>query len=737
MSVSFNPIGPWPVVALASIGVAWLTIWAYRQRMRHTLGRWRWLALGLRLTAVLMCVLAALRPSVIVSEKKTQPATIVVLLDATASMNIGDEQGGKTRLGRALETLKQARPPAEKLKPGLDVKFFRFGDGLVEQTAEGAFTADGKRTALGDMLIEAVDRQAGVRVAELVVLGDGANNAGLAPLDAAKRLKARQVPVVTVGFGSESAGAASKDLAIRDFSAGPTGFVKNRMQVRGTLAARGFANQTVDVELFVEGRTDPVATTKVKIPDGAQLVPITGLAYTPATPGERQLMLRVQPRPGELVDSNNDMSTFVNVLSGGLNVLYLKGPDFSWDRKFLFRSIASSPDIQAYEIEVRKAASGATGELADDEFATGRYNVYLLDNLPAAMLTARQQRLLTDAVEKGAGLIMLGGRASFGAGGWAATDLARVLPVNIHPGDGQYEPESGVLFLPNTSGLENYVLRIAPTTAETARIWKSLPRMTGINRFGSPKPNAFVLGTADTPDGEPVMVGMETGLGRVLAFAGETWPWVRAIQEDGRVAHRKFWRQVIFWLAHKENQGDASVKIGLDKRRLTTGERLLVSIAARDAKGAPLSDVSYEASVARQAPDARPERIDVFAQGDDAAANYTAGLASGVYQVVVKATRAGQPIGEDKARFLVYQDDRELENPAADLALLRQIAETSGGTTIAPELLAKHFRELTGRQFTDTFSQTEKRLWDNWPFFLIFAAVLMLEWILRKRNGWV
>ena len=32
----------------------------------------------------------------------------------------------------------------------------------------------------------------------------------------------------------------------------------------------------------------------------------------------------------------------------------------------------------------------------------------------------------------------------------------------------------------------------------------------------------------------------------------------------------------------------------------------------------------------------------------------------------------GELVGTDSARFLVYQDDRELENPSADLATARQ-----------------------------------------------------------------
>ena len=55
--------------------------------------------------------------------------------------------------------------------------------------------------------------------------------------------------MTTVGFGSETAGAKSKDIAIRSFTAGPTVFVKNQLQVRGTLLARGFPNQMAEVKL--------------------------------------------------------------------------------------------------------------------------------------------------------------------------------------------------------------------------------------------------------------------------------------------------------------------------------------------------------------------------------------------------------------------------------------------------------------------------------------------------------
>ncbi len=69
--------------------------------------------------------------------------------------------------------------------------------------------------------------------------------------------------MVTVGVGSQNAGAGSRDVAVREITAGPTVFVKNKLEVRGALSARGYAGQQLDVELYVEGQSAPAAKTRV------------------------------------------------------------------------------------------------------------------------------------------------------------------------------------------------------------------------------------------------------------------------------------------------------------------------------------------------------------------------------------------------------------------------------------------------------------------------------------------
>ncbi len=237
-SLSMTPIVPWPVLIGVIGSVTVLTLLAYRRRLHGTSGRWRWVALSLRLLAILLCLLAALRPSVMLKQKEKKQAALIFLVDGTSSMNIGDEVRGKTRWAVASETLEQARGEAKHLEPGLDARFYRFDAG-IEEAKETDLTAKaepkGRASAVGTAMLEVLKRQeqAGQKTARIILLSDFASNAGINPMVAARQMKLKGVPVVTVGLGTENAGVGSRDIILRDILAGPTVFVKNQLEVRG------------------------------------------------------------------------------------------------------------------------------------------------------------------------------------------------------------------------------------------------------------------------------------------------------------------------------------------------------------------------------------------------------------------------------------------------------------------------------------------------------------------------
>ncbi len=79
-----------------------------------------------------------------------------------------------------------------------------------------------------------------------------------------------------------------------------------------------------------------------------------------------------------------------------LRVLILMGAQFTWEYRYLARALAKAPDIRIEAVLVREPAREGKGQLDDKEFQPGRYDVYVLDDLPADALTLRQQENARD-----------------------------------------------------------------------------------------------------------------------------------------------------------------------------------------------------------------------------------------------------------------------------------------------------------------------------------------------------
>ena len=81
------------------------------------------------------------------------------------------------------------------------------------------------------------------------------------------------------------------------------------------------------------------------------------------------------------------------------------------------------------------------------------YQLSLLDDIPARLLSDEFQARLGEAVvERGMGLMMSGGEASFADGGYFDTAVAELLPVEITGEDDISDPSVGLALILDTSG---------------------------------------------------------------------------------------------------------------------------------------------------------------------------------------------------------------------------------------------------------------------------------------------
>jgi len=723
---------------------------------RAGFSRSRWLALAaLRLAVIGLLVLAMLRPTVVRTEVKRQSATLVMLLDRSRSMTIEDALGGKSRWKVLEETLADADGELAQLAADFELTAYAFDASLESLEVDGGEirlpdVPDGEQTAIGHALEEALVREAGKRLLGVVMLSDGAQRAyaprDLPPQTAAARLKAQGYPLFTLPLGQAVGLGQAQDVAVTELPVNQSVFVKNELPVPATIRADGYAGREIPVELLFEtspGKMDVVAVEKVEAAaDGRPLS--VRMDYAPEAPGEFKLTLRVAEQPGELVTTNNEMSTFVNVLKGGLNVFYLEGAPPRIEQKFLARALAASPDIQVDfprpPIDPRRPET-RPADLAR-RFEPGKYEVYILGDLDAKAFAGTDdlERLKT-AVQRGAGLLALGGFHSFGPGGYSGTPLADVLPVAMDRFerqnlDGTIRTDvhfSGDLAMrPTRVGLLHFALMLAGDREENLALWSRLPPLSGANRFREVKPGALVL--AEAQNGAPLLVADMFGGGRVMAFAGDsTWRWWLGGHED---VHKRFWRQVILWLARKDQATDGNVWVRLPKRRFAPGSRVEFTVGARSPSGDVLPDAEFTAEIVL--PDGDRKSVDLVRQGETSVGTIRDVQAAGDYAIEVTAANEDVPVGSARSRFLVFEQDLELDNAAADAASLESLAVMTGGESLAPEELPALIRRLaTETEALEIERETKKTFWDSWPFLLLVVGLLGIEWGLRKQWGLV
>lgn len=766
MQWSLDPVGGlWVAIALAVLLVA--TAWLVKPRGQAPLNpKQRRILIGLRLVASALLLFAWVRPTLISVKSEPLRSVLLLLTDSSRSMSVEDGLGGASRWKTATSQLKASQDAIAKISEKNEVRAYHFGAKLASAPVDQGIVKlpvapEGDETAMGAALSELIDREARSRLMGVVLLSDGAQRAvpprDLSPLIATRRLAAEGVPLYTFAIGDRASRARS-DLAMEDLVVSERAFAGAPLEASALLRTSGFPNRTAQVQLLWESRSNKdqiVDSIDMTIRPGVDVYPID-LMHTPLEAGEWKLTVRALSLEGETLTDNNEISTFVTVREGGIRVLYLAGASRiggmpGIEQRFIRASLAASPDIvvdrPAEPFNYRRPRRDLTNQLDDQKI-----DVIFLDDLDTDGLDRKSWNRIAELVEQGAGLVMIGGRHSFGPGGHRATRMADILPIEMGRAERQAFGQpmrddvhvAGPLqMLPAVPLGERHPVMQLDKTGSSA--WRALPPLVGANRFDSArlKGSTSVLAFADSSNGPmPILLAGQPGLGRVLAFAGDsTWRWVMAGQGEH---HRRFWRQVSLWLAKQEDDSGNPVKIELSSRRIPPGSRLEVSASVRlpSREENAQSKVRYEASVLL--PDGKKELLPLSGSALRATSSFQTTQLAGDYTVQVEAfdstgSAQGKPIGSAKSRFTVPRQDLELDRPAADPSRLARLAEMTsdvGGKALAPEELPVLLEELAEQELEEKQQITSRFTpWDRWYFFVLLVAVMSTEWGLRRRWG--
>ncbi|WP_437721161.1 glutamine amidotransferase [Sorangium sp. So ce861] len=769
------------VVAALSFGLLMLELVRARGRTAAGPGGFRGAALATALTGAIavLCLLAAiLRPVAVTSRGSLVGPKVVVLVDGSRSMDLPGLAGtrrdsaeralaelGKradVRLSRYLfgegaplpadgqagggvgpapaSTPGGSAGPAPASAPPADA-------GAAAPAAPVAPPARGRPQRRSDLsaALEALARAADERPSAFVVVSDGRlDRPGPEDTAAATRaaLEGLGVPVHTVAVATESL----RDASVRAVRTSGAAVAHQPLSLRIDIGCSGGlecdAVPVVARELREQGAPTTLATGTAHVDEGG--VGTVELGVTLDRAGTRILEVAIDAPDGDELPENDVRYITLDVARDRIRVLHVAGrPTYDVRALRMWLKADASVDVVAFFIlrTPGDEVNASSDELALIPFPVDELFSVHLSSFDAVVLQdfdakpyglTKHLPALAQYVDKGGGLIMVGGPNAFVPGNYARTRLARVLPVDLDIGSAP-----GVdlgAFAPRITAAGRAAPVLAPLLA---LIGDEMPEMPGTNVVGDPLPGATVLmthPTRTTASGAPMPVlslgEHESGRTIALTLDGSHRLLFSAFASSsaGR-AHGAFWDALLGWLMRDPRFEPAAIEA---RGGCLAGEETTLVLR-------PLAGQRGEAKVtiARLGSGAVVRTLSArIGEGGEPVELAAGRLEPGGYAAtveIVPAEGAGDAKGATTRRdFACERGGDEWADPRPDVARLEEIAKATGGASVLPPDAGS----LPLPAATQVAAERHVApLLPPWGWTLAAAAALGAHWIVRRRGG--
>lgn len=749
-SIVLEPIGgSWlvAVVCVIALLVSPVLRWRSSDRSRND----RTLLL-LRLIAAVVMLLLLLRPALIGEIEQTKDSVLTIALDQSMSMTLPDGRDVSRFESQRVAALALLGELDRRDVRGLTVDVIGYGDSVrqIDAAGLGELTAQDRQTNLSAVIEHVGNSQ--TNSAGLVLFGDGVRTSVAARggndllRPAVRTIHSKGVPLFSVPVGPKNL-ETTVDVAIESLPESYKLFAGNNVDIRFVVSTSGVTAGEVDVEVVwidEQSKVIPIATRTLVPTERSQSISMSISATVPP-PGMYRVSVRSPARPRETVVTNNRQVAFAEVRDGGGRVLYLEGKRRQ-EQLFLRRSIRRFPDLDLTYQLIPASSSSSWPIRLSQQIDFDRFDAIIIGDLPAPSIDDSDWESIAGRVEKGMGLITLGGLASYEAGDYQRTPIAKVLPIELasRPPD----PILGDITLRAAA-----VHPITKATGDSTRQWSNLLPMLGGNRLGDPKPLPGVKVVFDDGGENPMLVVGSFGRGRVASLAFDsTWRWWRGGDDK---SHRRFWRQLLLWTLDRSGEDDV-ISIEMETRRLALGESSAFSASIETASGEP---IGLRAKIIADKPSPSGNEFSAInVTGDPKGIAGSVGpLPPGIYRLIVEAdveplsgetlsgeTSSGEASNLPKPAEIAFEVvDRqiEFERPKPDTELLTQIAamtSQNGGQSFTTDEMKKLADQIEQRQNASAVpQQSRRRLGDDsltaWGLFLSLAVATGTQWILRRR----
>jgi uncharacterized membrane protein len=728
------------VAALAAIAA----LITYRGAWSSERPRDRVVLIALRLGIVAAVIFCLARPILVLKAAVPQQNFLGILLDDSRSMTIADTSGQP----RTDFVQQQLALPDSALLNALSqrfvLRFFRFSSSADRVGSAADLKYAGTASRLGPALERARDELAGLPLAGLVMVSDGADTSDATLETELASLKARLIPVFTVGVGQER---FAKDIQITRIETPRSTLKGTTLSVDVVVSQNGYAGSTVPLNVEDNGRL--VGTQQVTLPPDGESATVR-VTFTASDAGARVFKFFVPTQNGEQVTQNNTRDALIEVADRRERVLYYEGEPRP-EMKFIRRALEDDKNLDL-DVLQRLAEEKYTRFLVEgngnpDEQLVGgfpktreelfAYRAIILGSVEAASFTPDQLKMLADFVSKRGGtLMMLGGRRSFAEGGWAGTPVAEVLPVELDkPVNDKQFVLKNLSVHPTREGESSPVVQLAATEKASLAKWDDMPTVTAVNPIQRVKPGATVLlnGANNQRDSQIVLAYQRYGRGKSVAFPiQDSWMWKMDFKVPvDDTTHATFWRRMVRWLV---DGVPGQVEMTTSLERVEPGEPFKLSAEVMDPSFTEVNDGRVVAQITSPSGKTNDVPLEWSVTKDGEYVGSFVPDEPGMYAVKTTAHRGAADLGTSVTHVRASAGDAEYFDATMRAPLLKRIAEDTGGRFFTPANAAQLPEAISysGRGVTVV---EERDLWDMPIIMLLILALAAGEWGFRRVRG--
>ena len=724
------------IVILAGIGVLVLAAWLGWGNWQRN-GRRGKVALleVVRFVAVAMLAFTLLQPEYIRLIKRTDPPQVVILNDASGSMQTRDVVSTNDIVTRTAWIDTQNKSAYwTPLEAGSKVMTGPFGTppGVTTTNALGQTGEIG--TDLSGALGSVLRQQRNLKA--VLLLTDGDWNLGPSPIGVATRYRDKGIPVYSVVTGRDEPIA---DLAMEEVAAPAYGLFGEQIAIPYTVQSHLPRDVATEVRLM-QG-TEQLAAKKITLPANSRFR--DSIMWYPREVGEFDLRLEFPVEPDEGLRDNNSAAFQIAVRVVKLSVLVVDSQP-RWEYRYLRNALARDPgvDLSCMLFHPNIGTGGGRDYLStfpgSREMRT-RYDVVFLGDVGVGkgQLSTKDAGLIRGLVEQqGSGLVFMPGRRGNHLS-LIDSPLKELMPVvldDARPTGTGLQNES-MLMLSNR-GRGHLLTRFDADELVNEQIWKMLPGFYWSTGVIKSRPGSEVLAVHSELRNQfgriPLLAIRDAGRGKVLFMGTDSaWRWRRGVEDK---FHYRFWSQIARWMAHKRHLAEKEgIRLSFSPETPKVGDRIFLQATVLDEAGFPLENGEVNGVIIP--PTGRGEQLELT-EVEGGWGVYSAEFLpqeGGPIEITISAPEHDREL---KTKLTVSLHKREKLGRPVNRPVLAEIASITGGESVNTDSLHELIKRISVLPEPRP-AEIRTRLWSNPWWGGAILLLLLVYWTGRKLVGLV